>query len=111
MNDRIKLAEAMGWTPLDGKLDGWWMPPGAKLDDHPFIINRVSENDLPDPETDANDDYEVLEWMRQRKEDLANPDWSGKFGIFAKSLKHASWYEIGDYAKAAALVLDRREQK
>ena len=43
MNDRIKLAEAMGWTPLDLKLTGSWMPPGVTLDTHVMHIERVQE--------------------------------------------------------------------
>ena len=57
--DRITLAEAMGWTPLDLNLTGWWMPPGATIDDHPFIIERRWVDDLPDPFTSA-DDCEAL---------------------------------------------------
>ena len=98
MNDRIKLCEAMGWTPLDLNLIGWWMPPGAKIDDHVFIINRKSEEALPDPFTDANDDYAVLEWMRKGlkvTEMERMLDW-----------KSQVVYQIGDYARAALKVIE-----
>lgn len=111
MNDRIKLAEAMGWTPLDHKLIGWWMPPGVELDDHLFMINRKDEAHLPDPFTDANDDYVVLEWMRKfRAQDMSDyPDggyliWARfceQFGVFGN-------YKIGDYARAALKVLENQ---
>jgi hypothetical protein len=40
-----------------------------------------------DPFTDANDDYEVLEWMRNRGVDCAD-------------------YKIGDYAREALGMID-----
>ena len=88
MNDRIKLAEAMGFLMTDSYKE----------------LNF-------DPFADANDDYEVLQWMRKKKEDLGVQDFAFIWGKFAKSLKHACWYEVGDYARAAVLVLDRQEQK
>ena len=54
-----------------------------------------------DPFTDANDDFAVLEWMRKRKEDFANPEWGADWGKFSRALGHNCWYEIGDYARAA----------
>ena len=57
--DRIKLAEAMGWKELADREEGW---PSWYHDDKPQEECRLTEN-LPDPVTDANDDYAVLEWM------------------------------------------------
>lgn len=99
MNDRIKLAEAMGWR-LDPDLDfiqgshtNYWLSPDAN-------VTRVSEA-LPDPFTDANDDYAVLEWMRSHGTDYQPP--SNKF---SGELFNPQWhYQIGDYARAALKVL------
>ena len=110
MTDSIKLAEDMGWTPLDLNLTGWWMPPGVKLDDHIFHINRVAEADLPDPFTDANDDYAVLEWMRKQSSDYMNIDGKhyGHWLQFKTLLNSvdAVEYQIGDYARAVLKVIE-----
>jgi len=90
--DRIILAEAMGGPIWEAYI---------KPVEHPECV------DLPDPFTDANDDYAVLEWVRQKKEDLSNPGWAGSFGRFAKALKASCWYEVGDYARAALKVIER----
>ena len=107
MNDRIKLAEAMGWEPNIGRV--YWRDPN----DH----NRFCKpSALPDPFTDANDDYAVLEWARK--------EWQGKDGHhghwhqFAQAQWHR-WdeydvivpYQIGDYARAALTVLQHQESK
>ena len=91
MDDRIKLAEAMGWT---NSHQYRWDGP---RDDGEY------RNDPPDPFTDANDDYAVLEWMRS----------SGNAAKFEFHLCMALnddpvRYAIGDYARAAISVLDRQ---
>ena len=113
MNDRIKLAEALGWTPLDLKLTGWWMPPGVTLETHDFHIERKHEDDLPDPFTDANDDYEVLVWARTahiedtmvwvRMSDELTTEWMDRDEYHEF---HPTAYQVGDYARAALKVLD-----
>ena len=50
MNDRIRLAEAMGWKPLAGE---WDLKSDPKAWEGPDIIGNY--DDLPDPFTDAND--------------------------------------------------------
>ncbi len=78
MNDRIKLAEAMG-----------------------FLMGDSYKELNFDPFADANDDYAVLEWMRNHE----HPEW------FVDELRGGDkslspWhYFIGDYARAAVLVL------
>ena len=100
MNNRIKLAEAMGFR------QGRWFFQKCM-----FAPKPISEwqyiwwPDEFDPFTNVRHDYAVLEWMRNRKEDLSNPGWAGSFGKFAKLLKASCWYEIGDYARAALKVL------
>jgi len=88
MNDRIKLAEAMGGPLWDAYIDPM---------NHPECV------DLPDPFTDANDDYAVLEWMRKGKDagkDIGKFEmWLAEGGIFKFD------YQIGDYARAALKVL------
>ena len=94
MNDRIKLAEAMGWTSAgdpDGNL--WWSQQPAKYPESYCF----ETNELPDPFTDANDDYVVLDWMRNHKD----------FWKFQQELDEIQWsYQIGDYARAALKVIN-----
>ena len=100
MSDRIKLAEAMGWT---NSHQFRWDGPG----------DGEYRNDPPDPFTDANDDYAVLEWFRQRAEkykELGKPYPESLWQMSEQMNKGTRLtYQIGDYARAAALVLDRRE--
>ena len=85
MSDRIKLAEAMEWT---NSHQYRWDGPG----------DGEYRNDPPDPFTDANDDYAVLEWMRNNwtiTQLYESIDW------------HAVNYKIGDFARAALKMLER----
>ena len=96
MNDRIKLAEAMGWQEA---FKGAWIKPGASDDSYAYGA-------LPDPFTDANDDYAVLEWMRGKY--AGNEDdtpWDSEWFTFKDALGNAIDYEIGDYARAALKVI------
>lgn len=86
MNDRIKLAEAMDWY-INGNR---WENKHLGEERHT----------CPDPFTDANDDYSVLEWARTRW-DKSGADWCE----FWFDLNHAGSYQIGDYARAALKVL------
>ncbi len=102
MNDRIKLAEAMGrpYKSHDGTTA-------------PNVFQYF------DPFTDANDDYAVLEWMRSRQPNkLASPivimsvcewvetwkEWDAFYNALPECL--ADDYEIGDYARAALKVIE-----
>ena len=98
MNDRIKLAEAMGWVREDD------------YDNSPFWVNGhrmgyapdsqwTKDLEIPDPFTDANDDYAVLEWMR-------NAPNSGPYFDALIPYGSAWQYQIGDYARAALKVLN-----
>ena len=89
MKDRIKLAEAMGWWI---KADINWISPEGHNHKEP-----------PDPSTNANDDYAVLEWVRE--------NWCGKdkdkWMLFNKHCQgYSVFYKIGDYAQAALKVLN-----
>ena len=91
MNDRIKLAEAMGWErEVHHK--------GTLHESHVWRSPTDSVRGVPpDPFTDANDDYAVLEWMQASSEKRRNS--------FRNLLPVAYEYEIGDYARAALKVL------
>ena len=107
MSDRIKLAEAMGWKfvpatasnagPVYGKLPAtpsyWIHPNGCRI-----TRGEYTEHEPPfDPWRSANDDHEVLLWMR-------NWRFSGISEYGALDGLLAANYKIGDYARAAVLV-------
>ena len=106
MNDRIKLAEAMGYylqafpvTHTDGSegmsdFKVWHAPNHRRLE---------PTEELPDPFTDANDDYAVLEWITDRP-----PLWAKFKRLY---WPHAWAYQIGDYARAALTVLQQHGEK
>ena len=109
MNDRIKLAEAMGWTRIPGKINiagdninpPLWRDPSGNA---PYPASA-----LPNPYSDANDDYAVLEWMRGQDKDTftnfafrCNIHWMDDWTLL---------YQIGDYARAALKVLNEQESK
>ncbi len=88
MNDEIKLAKALeiGITrSSDGR-----------------VISRESNPSFY-PFTDANDDYAVLEWMRQKTE--FHKPTEDRFSIH-QYLPTAWNYQIGDYARAALRVIE-----
>jgi len=82
VNDRIKLAEAMQ-IPYRSN-------PGGTL----YV-------GVPDPFTDANDDYAVLGWARK--------EWGDQYDNwidFTYALSGDGNYKIGDYARAALKVIE-----
>lgn len=87
MNDRIRLAEAMGWRKRN----------------EAFLWRLGSDHrkDPPDPFTDANDDYAVLEWMRENYE-----NWTDYCDTLFSLQMYCEEYHIGNYARAALKVLD-----
>ena len=94
MTDRIKLAEAMGWT----------MDAPSKESIYPWQhVNYTSRVRCPDPFTDANDDYAVLEWLR----DKDNKPWQYMLSQLDYGNHRYKWdYKIGDYARAALKVIE-----
>lgn len=89
---RIALGRAMGgktvdMTQISETATGW-----ASVD-FPNGKNHLTW----DPFTDANDDYAVLEWMRNIK---------GNLGYFQPLCGTQFSYQIGDYACAACAVLE-----
>jgi len=87
--DRIKLAE---W--ISGPIWEAYISPI----NHPELIV------LPDPFTDANDDYAVLEFMRKihRPEVSTTSDQWASWDRFVVNLPEClvDDYQIGDYARA-----------
>jgi len=88
---RIQLAEAMGWVGINAKSLWGYHPDAPRV----FEGRRT----LPDPFTDANDDYAVLEWMRNHR---------GKYcGVIYNVMDGESVdYKIGDWARAALEVIE-----
>lgn len=65
MNDRIKLAETMGWERQAGEFDlksdpDVWIGPDTKQGD---FGNYFDFDELPDPFTDANDCEALIRWL------------------------------------------------
>lgn len=104
MNDRIKLAEAMGWTNIRMKyvaMDGQSYPFGCV----PRNVNdKHLKEQIPDPYTNANDDYAVLEWLRAED----NKPWQYTLSQLDYGTRRYKWdYQIGDYARAALRALEK----
>ena len=113
-NDRIKLALSMGWKwslkNIHYKTGEWVNPEGFAYP------NWCEYEHLPfNPFTDANDDYDVLEWMREKcgvyldddqyeAEDVAH--WDKFVSFLPNKTDNGAMYEIGDYARAALKVLE-----
>ena len=103
MDDRIKLAEAMGWKRIEVP-DGH---PEKKFNDFVWANPEGWEYKYPpDPFTDANDDYAVLEWTRSNKVDTPTRLlFQAKLRDQRPLYRPNVWnYRIGDYARAALKV-------
>lgn len=112
-DDIIRLAEAMGWRRIEFTSafgSRWyWAAPAQELHDT-----------LPDPRTDANADYAVLEWMRKPalSDDCSDIEWK-RWREFVTEMHSVGTldrpgiysgqtiYTIGDYARAALKVIDQ----
>ena len=104
MDDRIKLAEAMGWGKVSlrrFKNSDERRITGRHPDDPPHMWGP---REIPDPFTDANDDYAVLEWMRSAIEASFYRDQ--QIQIFYDVLPVCCDYQTGDYARVALKVLE-----
>ncbi len=105
MNDRIKLAEAMGWKfeEVDHEYRYCYKRPDGHRD--AFRIKEAYDTVIPDPENDANDDYAVLEWARDYTEltPLGSVSWP-ILDVMGGALQIN--YQIGDYARAALKVIE-----
>lgn len=104
--DRIKLAEAMGIEmPECGSCFG-----SGRVTVSPTFGSEMccqcegSGKDWPDPFTDANDDYAVLEWMRGLR-------GRGRWILFKNALAeigaaYSCNYKTGYFAHAALKALE-----
>ena len=107
--DRIQLCEAMGACRISKDKPYFRLVTPvinhAKEQGH-LTIECVHESDLPDPFTDANDDYAVLNWARGSG--LNNEQWLD----FVKATNDYPQigpkvgYIVGDYARAALEVIN-----
>ena len=105
VQNRIKLAEAMGWTNIHMKY--------VAMDEksYPFgcVPGNVNDKNLkeqvPDPFTNANDDYAVLAWLRNNEKYQFNDRLEYHLGL------PRIGYQIGDYARAALKVITDTDQQ
>ena len=95
ISDRIRLAEAIGWKLRNIAKDDrfpmlrWIRPDGQiVVDFNPF--------------TDANDDYAVLEWMRESENFVLQK----RFFELLDQFHGLHQYKIGLFASMAGLALD-----
>ena len=116
MNEaRIKLAEARGYVRVKSTANHWYFPKGSAAEGS--TIGLVG---LPDPFTNANDDYAVLEWMRPKNFRESKPIMGPEherwrdfiFELRLIQLKEnressaiQEGYMLGDNARAACSVL------
>jgi len=98
MTDRIKLAEAMFETEENSLVIGKNRELMWLTDKNGKAIGETIRP-IPDPFTDANDDYAVLEWIREK--------YGGNFWVHFENTLSCN-YQIGDYARAAIATLDER---
>ena len=72
MNDRIKLAEAMGWIPAAHPQDRkyqCWIDPNHNG-------RKVSDQQLPDPFTDANDCHALIKHLNGQHISVSVTQWA-----------------------------------
>jgi hypothetical protein len=107
---QIKLAEAMGWVRINDEDMAWWPAPyiiDRIKKEYPdaLCVDYVGRDGLPDPFTDANDDYAVLEWLREKydAQEVINAFESMDGG------NCCDLYEVGNYARAALKVINNEQ--
>lgn len=91
-SDRIRLAEAMGKVISVRRSLPY--PNGIGFQDAEGNVRPI-----PNPFTDANDDYAVLEWMRTSK--FCEDVWPH----LRRKLPQRGRYRIGDNARVALRML------
>ena len=104
MDERIRLAELVGWRECPksllprGKQQLWFAPDGQEFET------------LPDPGRDANADYAVLEKLRE----YYDPERWGEDLSAAEMSRDLEYgrlreYKIGDWSRAALTVIGKQE--
>lgn len=111
--ERIKLAEAIGREHCPnagcGNSGAYPTMPDGGLDQCEWCNCYPTSIYSFQPCTNPNDDYAVLEWMRESYQRKA---WSGTaterrcWTLFHQNLPDIRDYKIGDYARAALKVLN-----
>jgi len=101
-SNRIKLAEAMGWKVEECDRE-YFNEPTMSNGRYGHLPHMSVGMLLPDPFTDANDDYAVLEWMITKTTKVGEL-WKQ----YTDSIPHlyCENYRIGDYARAALKVIE-----
>lgn len=105
--DRIKLCEAMGRLEI-GLSGGAYR---ITADDGTRVTCWTLDDALkylPDPFTDANNDYAVLKWVRENLDDVAYALAMLELVVEQGGDTGDSYpkYRIGNYARAALKVLE-----
>jgi hypothetical protein len=111
--DRIRLAELMGWKwelHTFTKTGAWIRPDGSEVGRF-SLRNKISF----DPWTDANHDYQVLEWMRDHRWSHSHEyrwmDFVG-FVLDAWNARQDNLaYQKGDYADSALKAHDFTQEE
>ena len=103
IQDKIRLAEIMGWEKKAIEYRGFSGRPVSREQWHRPDGITFGGIRLPDPFTNANDDYAVLEWVRKLREKDPHNDLAGDIFMLMNWL--AEDYCIGDYANAALKVI------
>lgn len=114
MNDRIKLAEAIGWRWYDPYWVSTGVPPHIAADVEKYAYFGWASETPPDPPFDPfesiEDDFEVLDWMRKQEPAIINPHKSMSSGTLTEAdilMGATQWsYQVGNYARAALKVID-----
>ena len=111
MNDRIKLAEAMGWkwdespNQFAPGMGRWWFKGMCK-----DWGTKEQLSSYFDPFTDANDDYAVLKFARMAWKPAHTMESHHKWPTFVANLRTPDRYQIGDYARAALAVIETTDE-
>jgi len=105
---RIRLAEAMGWTNIRRESNAEFKDLGF----YGIPPNNNYKQGLPNPFTNANDDYAVLNWAARGDKGLGFYErFVSAFNSIQEAELHQTCktnigYRIGDYARAALEELD-----
>ena len=101
--DRIKLAEWMGWELVEHCGTERWIAPGS------LGFTGYLNEPAFDPFTDANDDYAVLEFIRTSENEPQFTNFRDALRAMTDELgahRYVWSYRIGDIARAALKVIN-----
>ena len=89
MKDRIKLAEAMGWTYTPPNTSGLLDITHPEEWTHPD--HKYGRSYPPNPFTDANYDYACLQFLKEKRSNA---------GKGYKRIGESYFYQVGDWARS-----------